>query len=229
MPRRKRQKTRLSHESATAARGTSSRSIRSSRRRASCARWSSSTRGTLLFHRFAFSMAPSITRTLPTAARGGAAPISRPSPNVCELHHITRDLSGADGLARVPSHNPTRCGLLLTPTHQAGAPARGALSRRAPNALGGGAHDQAVPPAPRVFRPALDRRQRRLPVPYDRGPRVRNPLPPPFPYPLLSETDQNLIDFFRCIFWDRDSNPRSPVGTAFFETASLERSGPALP
>jgi len=31
------------------------------------------------------------------------------------------------------------------------------------------------------------------------GPRVRILLPPPFPYPLLSGTDRNLIDFAACL------------------------------
>ena len=52
-----------------AARGASSRSSCSSRRRASRARWSTSTRDALLLHRIAFNMAPSITRTPPTRSR----------------------------------------------------------------------------------------------------------------------------------------------------------------
>ena len=62
--------------------------------RASRARWSSSTRDTLLFHRFALSMAPSIARLLPAAAGEGAAPISRRAPTMCELDHTPRDLFG---------------------------------------------------------------------------------------------------------------------------------------
>jgi len=62
----KRQRTRLT---VTAARDTSSRSICSSRRWASRARWSISTRDALLLHRIAFNMAPSIARTPPTRSR----------------------------------------------------------------------------------------------------------------------------------------------------------------
>jgi hypothetical protein len=69
MPKLKRQRARLNQESVAAARGASSRSIRSSRRRASRARRSSSTRGTLWLHRVSFSMAPSIARSFPIAIR----------------------------------------------------------------------------------------------------------------------------------------------------------------
>ena len=72
MPKLKRQRARLNQESVTETRGTSSLSVRSSRRRASRARWSSSIRGTLWLHRVSFSIAPSIARSFPIAT--GAEP-----------------------------------------------------------------------------------------------------------------------------------------------------------
>ena len=111
-----------------AARGTSWRPIRSSRRRASRARWSSSTRDTLLFHSSAFNMAPSIARTIPAAAGGGATTISRRSRNPCDLPHIARDsfctLCVGDRQARANC----QCGELIDRI-AAGAPV-GKLRRR---------------------------------------------------------------------------------------------------
>jgi hypothetical protein len=66
--------TRLSREAVTAARDTSSRSICSSRRRASRARWSISTRDTLLLHKIAFNMTPSVAHTPPTGSREAVLP-----------------------------------------------------------------------------------------------------------------------------------------------------------
>ncbi len=97
IPTLKRQRTRLSPESLTAARGTSNRSSRSNRRRASRTRWSSSTRDTLRFHRSAFGMAPSIMRACPRPQpeAGAALNIVLSSPPRCEPGHISSFFSAA--------------------------------------------------------------------------------------------------------------------------------------
>jgi len=82
MPNVKRRKTRVTREAVSAARGTSTRSTCSSRRRTSRARWSSSTRGTLWLHRLGFGMTPSVARSLPSIA-GADHQISRRAPSRC--------------------------------------------------------------------------------------------------------------------------------------------------
>jgi hypothetical protein len=91
IPTLKRQRSRLSRECVTATGSMGSRSIRSSRRRAVRERWSSSTLGTLLLHRFVFIMAPP-ERERPQRKPGTAPPISRRSPKVCEPLHTAGDL-----------------------------------------------------------------------------------------------------------------------------------------
>jgi len=98
--------SRRSRECITAARGTtSSRSICSSRRRPSRARWSSSTFGRP-FHRLAFNMATSIARTLSAAAGGGAAPISSGAAKTCELPHTSRYFFSGGVQGQTPSCPP---------------------------------------------------------------------------------------------------------------------------
>src|SRR5215469_223992 len=86
LPKLKRQRNRLNHDAATAARGTSSRSIRSSLRRASRARWSSSTRGTLLFQRSSF-MAPSMAHPRDPQSGDGALKYGVRARRPCEPVH----------------------------------------------------------------------------------------------------------------------------------------------
>jgi len=88
-PTPSRRKSRRSREPAVAERFTSSRSIPSSRTRASRARWSYSTLGTFLFRRFSPSMTLSTTRVL-RMRRGGRAPQDLAAiPNGCDLLHIS--------------------------------------------------------------------------------------------------------------------------------------------
>ena len=87
-PTLRRETSRRSRGRLTAAHDMSSRSIRSSRRRASRERWSSSNRNKLRLQKSILGMAPSIAGTLSATSRSGAAQIVRRSPSKCELLHI---------------------------------------------------------------------------------------------------------------------------------------------
>jgi hypothetical protein len=105
IPKLKTQRSRLSRDCGTATGGISSRSIRSHRRRAARERWSSSTLGTLSLQRLVLIMAPSTARTPPAKTGGGAAPIARRSPKMCEPLHIAGDSFCGGG--RAAGHRPS--------------------------------------------------------------------------------------------------------------------------
>ena len=100
MPKLKRKSALPSREAAIALRGTSRRSTRSSRRRASRARWSSSPLGTLTFDSFIFAMAPSASD--PPSTIVGAVPLKYcdGGANACELRHSSANYSEVRSAAR---------------------------------------------------------------------------------------------------------------------------------
>ena len=91
-PTLRRERSRRSRGCLSAASDTSSRSIRSNRRRALRERWSSSTLDKLRLQKLMLRMAPSTGTYAPRHETGAAPRIACPSPMMCELLHMTGDL-----------------------------------------------------------------------------------------------------------------------------------------